>query len=205
MGMGRSMLSHLLAIVVFLVARCIAGFTNAFDGITIGSSVALTWDAVDPQHYPLRITAQVIDKNGDGFSANAYRVNITTGASGTSYLWAGAPYPLRWVPSGLYQLELRPMSWTGDDVPLLAKSPFFNIDSGNAVQTDEPSDEPTPPADPPGDDGPVISRAAAIGLGVAVGVPAVVGALVVGWCVWKRQQKAATEKRRLKRSEFVIS
>lgn len=63
------------------------------------------------------------------------------GASGTSYLWAGAPYPLRWVPSGLYQLELRPMSWTGDDVPLLAKSPFFNIDSGNAVQTDEPSDE----------------------------------------------------------------
>lgn len=78
MGMGRSILSHLLAIVVFLVARSIAGFTNAFDGITSGSSVALTWDAVDPQHYPLRITAQVIDKNGDGFSANAYRVNITS-------------------------------------------------------------------------------------------------------------------------------
>jgi hypothetical protein len=63
------------------------------------------------------------------------------GASGTSYLWTGAPYPLRWVPNGLYELELRPMSWTGDDVPLLAKSPFFTIDSGNAVQTDEPADE----------------------------------------------------------------
>ena len=72
------MLGHLLAVVVFLVARSIAGFTNAFDGITSGSSVALTWDAVEPQHYPLRITAQVIDKNGDGFSANAYRVNITS-------------------------------------------------------------------------------------------------------------------------------
>lgn len=63
------------------------------------------------------------------------------GASGTSYLWAGAPYPLRWVPRGLYQLELRPMTWTGADVPLLAKSPFFSIDSGNAAQTDGPTDE----------------------------------------------------------------
>ncbi|KAK3301295.1 uncharacterized protein B0H64DRAFT_370436 [Chaetomium fimeti] len=204
MGFGRSMLSHVLAVLVLLVAQSIAGFTNAFDSITSGSSVALTWDAVEPQHYPLRITAQVIDKNGDGFSANAYRVNITTGASGTSYLWAGAPYPLRWVPNGLYQIELWPMSWTGDDVPLLAKSPFFSIDSGNAVQTDDPADEPTP-EEPPSDDGPVISKAAAIGLGVAVGLPAVVGALVVGWCVWKRQQKAATEKRRLKRHDFVIS
>jgi hypothetical protein len=72
------MLSHVLAVLVLLVAQSIAGFTNAFDSITSGSSVALTWDAVEPQHYPLRITAQVIDKNGDGFSANAYRVNITS-------------------------------------------------------------------------------------------------------------------------------
>jgi hypothetical protein len=45
----------------------------------------------------------------------------------------------------------------------------------------------------------------AIGLGVAIGVPSLVAGVVVGWCVRKRQRRAAMEKRRLKRSEFVIS
>jgi hypothetical protein len=71
------MVGHLLAALVLLAAQSTADFTNAFDGIKSGLGLALTWDAVQPQYYPLCITAQVIDKNGDGFSANAYRVNIT--------------------------------------------------------------------------------------------------------------------------------
>jgi hypothetical protein len=53
-------------------------FTNSFDSITSGSTITLSWDGVQEEHYPLYITAQVIDKGGDGFSANAYRVNITS-------------------------------------------------------------------------------------------------------------------------------
>ncbi|KAK4031436.1 hypothetical protein C8A01DRAFT_21333 [Parachaetomium inaequale] len=202
----RSMFGHLLAALVFLAAQSRADFTNAFDGITSGSGVALTWDAVQPQYYPLCITAQVIDKNGDGFSANAYRVNITTDASGTSYLWTGAPFPLRWLPGGLYQLELRPTSWTGSDAaPLLAQSPFFSIsDPGKAAQGTGSAGQSTP-ADSQSGDGPGISKPVAIGLGVAIGVPSVVAGVIVGWCVRKRQRRAAMEKRRLKRSEFVIS
>lgn len=197
-------LGHLLAALLFLAARSRADFTNAFDDITSGSNVVLSWDAVQSQYYPLCITAQVIDKNGDGVSANAYRVNVTTGASGTSYTWAGAPYPLRRIAGGLYQLELRPMSWSGSEVPLLAKSPFFSIsDPKNAAQSAGSAGQ-TAPADSESS-GPAISKPVAIGLGVAIGLPSVVGMLVVGWCLRKRQRKAAMEKRRLKRSEFVIS
>lgn len=69
---------RLLAALVFGVGLAAAAFTNSFDGITSGSSVRLRWDSVPPQYYPLCITAQVIDKSGDGSSADAYRVNITS-------------------------------------------------------------------------------------------------------------------------------
>jgi hypothetical protein len=68
-------------VIIFVAAgrRSAAEFTNSFDDITRGSSVRLTWDGVQPQQYPLCIAAQVIDKDGeDGFSADAYRVNITS-------------------------------------------------------------------------------------------------------------------------------
>jgi hypothetical protein len=50
-----------------------------------------------------------------------------------------------------------------------------------------------------------LSKPVAIGLGVAIGVPSVIATVVVAWCVRKRQRRAALEKRRLERSEFVIS
>jgi len=73
--------SILLATLFIAVDQSMAGFTNSFNGITSGSTLPLTWDGVQAQHYPLVITAQVIDKSGDGFSANAYRVNITSMSS----------------------------------------------------------------------------------------------------------------------------
>ncbi len=55
-----------------------AAFTNSFDGIMLGASVTITWDAVQPGQEPLCITAQVIDKGVGGFRANGYRVNLTS-------------------------------------------------------------------------------------------------------------------------------
>lgn len=79
MGLS-SLLGHLLATLIFCATRATAtaAFTNSFADVTSGSSVSLTWDSVPSQYYPLCITAQVIDKTGDGFSANAYRANITS-------------------------------------------------------------------------------------------------------------------------------
>lgn len=74
----RSVLGNLLVALVLYAAQSLAGFTNSFDGIASGSTVLLAWDGAQAQQYPLYITAQVIDKGGDGFSANAYQVNITS-------------------------------------------------------------------------------------------------------------------------------
>ena len=49
-----------------------------------------------------------------------------------------------------------------------------------------------------------MSKSLAIGLGVAIGIPSIVGLAVVTWCFRKRQRRVAMEKKRLKRVEFVI-
>lgn len=67
---------------------------------------------------------------------------LAAAASGTSYLWTSVPYPLRWIPSGLYQLELRPSSPTGEDTSLLAKSPFFTISESGTVGDSSGEDPP---------------------------------------------------------------
>ncbi|KAK3906196.1 hypothetical protein C8A05DRAFT_40997 [Staphylotrichum tortipilum] len=194
--------ASLLAALWLALGHARAGFTNSFDGITVGASVTLTWDAVPPQQEPLVITAQVIDKGVGGFRANGYRVNITTTATGTSHLWAGAPYPLREIGGGLYQLELRPAgSGSGGETPLLAKSPFFSISAPGAPAGSKGNGG---GSDGGGGGNGAISKPVAIGLGVAVGVPSVVGTAVVLWCLRKRHRKASLEKRRLKRAEFVI-
>lgn len=161
------------------------------------------------------------------------------GAIGNSFVWTGVPYPLHWIPSGLYQLELRPMTWTAPDGPLLARSPFFNIsdpvspigpydpppqvslspmairagvDGATLAQTRKgwrgpanTGDIQQPPlGDYQGKDASGMSKELAIGLGVAIGVPSIAALGAMSWCVRKRRGRAATEKRRLKRSEFVI-
>ena len=70
------------------------------------------------------------------------------------------PYPLRWIQTGLYQLELHPLIWernptedtaNDDGPPLLAQSSFFTIgDPGpeeeTTTTTDDEPDSPTPPS-----------------------------------------------------------
>ncbi|KAK0635611.1 hypothetical protein B0T17DRAFT_50066 [Bombardia bombarda] len=203
----------LLGIVLALVGWLgvvTAEFTNSFDAITGGSDLLLTWDGVASQSYPLYITAQLIDKSADG-KANGYRANITTSVNGNSYLWSGAPYPLRWLQSGMYQLELRPSNWTTGEPPL-AKSPFFVIGTQitEGSESDSNSSSSSSPKQPTLVDyqsgTPTgVNKPLAIGLGVAFGVTSVVGLAVVSWCLRRRHRRAALVKRRLKRAEFVIN
>ena len=48
-------------------------------------------------------------------------------ATGNTFTWSHVPFPLHYVPTGMYQLELRPAAWASGHPPLLAKSTFFTI------------------------------------------------------------------------------
>ncbi|KAK0745224.1 hypothetical protein B0T21DRAFT_359267 [Apiosordaria backusii] len=189
-----------------------AEFTNSFDGFGNGGSVGLTWEGVKPEFFPLSITAQVIDKGEgeEGGRVTVYRVNVTAAATGSSYVWTNMPYPLRWIKTGLYQLELKPSTWTDGEAPVLARSPFFSVGE-YVAPAPRPSESSSlqPGGVSQGDKEPSgggggVSKPVAIGVGVAIGVPSLVGLVVVGWFFRRKQQRAKAEKRRLKRSEFVI-
>lgn len=93
-----------MAALVLAAAAAAAGpsgaaeFTNSFDAIASGSSVLLTWEGVAPQHLPLCITAQLIERSGeDGYRANAYRANITSTCRVFGFSSPNHPPPLAHV------------------------------------------------------------------------------------------------------------
>ncbi|KAK0668992.1 hypothetical protein QBC41DRAFT_113208 [Cercophora samala] len=200
----------LLSLIARVRAALPAEFTNSFDGFGNGNSAGLTWEGVKPEYFPLSITAQVIDKGeegeGSGSKVTVYKVNITAAATGSSYVWSNMPYPLRWIKSGLYQLELKPSAWTDGEAPVLARSPFFSV--GDYVPPPPSPSESSSPQPTKGDKdssgGGGVSKPVAIGVGVAIGVPSLVALVAVGWFFRRKHQRAQAEKRRLKRSEFVI-
>lgn len=66
---------------VALLGQATAGFTNGFGDVTAGSTLGLKWDGVDEKYYPLCVTAQLIERGGDGLKATAYKANVTGGFS----------------------------------------------------------------------------------------------------------------------------
>ncbi|KAK4225903.1 hypothetical protein QBC38DRAFT_249943 [Podospora fimiseda] len=197
-----------------LAAIATAEFTNSFDGIIAGSDVKLSWGSQQSQQATrdlyLCVTAQVIDR-GDGEGSgkvDVYKVNVTTTATGNEYTWTGVPYPLRRIKNGLYQVEVRDCSGLSTNNTVLAKSPFFSVeeeDPGVVVNPDPDTSSSTGSSDEKKKGPPAINKTAlGIGLGVAIGVPSIAGLVVVGWCFRKRQKRAAEERRRARRREFVI-
>ena len=53
-----------------------------------------------------------------------------------------------------------------------------------------------------------MNKKLAFGLGFAIGIPSVVGLVLVGWCLLKRRSRVSDEKReeerRARRRDFVI-
>ncbi|KAK5661377.1 hypothetical protein OQA88_11276 [Cercophora sp. LCS_1] len=200
LGWARSL------VLVALLGQATAGFTNGFGEVTAGSTLGLKWTGVEEKYYPLCVTAQLIEKGGDGVKATAYKANVTVDVKGNSFSWTGVPYPLRHATEGMYQLELRPVSWDGGSAPVLAKSPFFKI--GEAIRNTQTGATPTPTLvdyGGGGGSGSGVNRSLAIGLGVAIGVPSVIALALVSWCFRKRQRRATMEKRRRTRRDFVIN
>lgn len=151
MTFGNQLLGLTSLAFLLFITLIAAEFTNSFAYLSYGSTVRLTWDAsIPPEAYPLFITAQLIDKgenddgkgNGGG-AVTAYKINITTAidsSSNNAFEWTGIPSPLRWLPEGLYQVELHRSGSEDGTATLLAKSPFFAVaQPPYASGTEEPS------------------------------------------------------------------
>jgi len=178
------------------------GFTNGFDGVEAGETLELRWEGVEEKLYPLCVTAQVMQKGGDG-SVTVFKANLTGDIKGNSFAWKGVPFPLTFIPDGMYQLEIHPADGApgGSGWPLLVKSPFFSITK--ASEPAKPSSSSSP--DQKNGGGSNASKSLAIGLGVAIGVPSVVALALVSWCFKRKRRRALLERRRRTRRDFVIS
>lgn len=60
----------------------------------------------------------------------------------SSFLWPNVPYPVAYIPTAMYQVEVRPSHWKGDQQPVLARSPFFTI--GPSHPEGQPGTSPSP-------------------------------------------------------------
>lgn len=180
------------------------GFTNGFDGVKAGETLELRWEGVEEKWHPLCVTAQVMQRGVDG-SVTVFKANLTDDIKGNSFVWKGVPFPLTFVPDGMYQLEIHPSTagetTGGSGWPLLAKSPFFSITK--ASDPAKPSSSSSP--DKKNGGGSNVKKSLAIGLGVAIGVPSVVALALVSWCFRRRRRRALLERRRRTRRDFVIS
>jgi len=204
-----SLPSMMMVMALGLLGMVGAEFTNSFDDVVAGSMLAVAWDGIPQEAYPLAVTGQVIERTGDrdGSNVNLFRVNVSckcfspfscldlllvgmatavlgmasaTGVTtrtnsvkrgeedhplvlathltqdknhkprpktqktdstiviptGNIFKWENAPYPLRYVPGGMYRLELRSTTWAGEGIaPLLAKSPTFNMRESKGTKT----------------------------------------------------------------------
>ncbi|CAK7197623.1 hypothetical protein SEUCBS139899_000271 [Sporothrix eucalyptigena] len=109
-------------------------FTSSFSNITQGQTLNLTWTNIDSKYEPLSITARSINRTSDG-RGNGFLVNIAPQLYNTSsFSWQIVPYPLTYMSTGLYEIEIRPAIWNLSSnepgsltVPLLARSSFFSI------------------------------------------------------------------------------
>ncbi|KAK1836214.1 hypothetical protein QBC39DRAFT_110293 [Podospora conica] len=203
-----------------------AEFTNSFDDVVGGSTLELSWDGIPKEAYPLALTGQVIERTGDrdGANVNLFKANVSFIPAGNTFKWENAPYPLRYVPGGLYNLQLSPSNWAGEGAaPILARSPTFNMREHKASKTGGGGTVSAPQSQQERERGLTtdtqaptiidhqssgstgINRPLAIGLGVAIGIPSVVALGIISWCFRKKQRRAALEKRRRRRHDFVIT
>ncbi|KAK1771179.1 hypothetical protein QBC33DRAFT_597861 [Phialemonium atrogriseum] len=197
-------LGHVLLLVSSWGQQCRADFTTTFEDVTQGSVLALAWGDVDPDSLPLIIGVSLINKTEDG-SAYGVKINISTTVTDSSFLWPNVPYPVAYIPTAMYQVEVRPSHWKGDQQPVLARSPFFTI--GPSHPEGQPGTSPSPDDPQPTQPGssPHPNRRLAVALAVGIGLPSLVAGVLVGWCVRRRRRRAAEALRRRRRMEFVIN
>ncbi|KAJ2987423.1 hypothetical protein NUW58_g4517 [Xylaria curta] len=188
-----------------------ASFRNNFSNVTRHTDLLLEWDHSDATEYPLVIHAIVLNKT-DGYGVNAIEADISIGLTDGSFLWGDLPFPLPFLSTATYKLQVLSQQHAGGMMPhvVVASSPPFTIlpgpvdqNGGNTWQptTDETANEPPGPTNSSHSEGrPNSDTAIAAGLVV----PFVVGIAAFIFLWVRRRQKRVMEEQRKARAGLVI-
>ncbi|KAI8963689.1 hypothetical protein F5Y11DRAFT_346141 [Daldinia sp. FL1419] len=187
----------------------ISSFHNEFGDITRGSDLLLRWDA-NATDYPLIVYSRLINQTSE-FGANSLEINITVGLNSTSFLWESVPYPLPYLETAKYEVEVWPQSQAGSkgSAPAIASSSYFAISkSDEDSDADDPINPfngttilPSRPTNQPSSNAGVNNNTA-----IAAGllVPVFVILAVLGFVWMQRRQKRMIEEKKKQREELYI-
>ncbi|KAI1494989.1 hypothetical protein F5X96DRAFT_337284 [Biscogniauxia mediterranea] len=180
-----------------------AGFLSSFKNVTRGSDFLLQWEPVDGNDHPLAIHAKLLNRTSE-YGANSIEMDIATGINGTLFLWQYVPYPLPYLRTAMYEVELRAVKILGEDEPatVLASSPYFiiapeNTNRDGSTSYNESFIMPQTPIDEP--DSKINSDAAII---AGLVIPVLVAFAVIGYVLTQRRQRRSLENR--KRREALV-
>ncbi|KAI5926994.1 hypothetical protein F4810DRAFT_421261 [Camillea tinctor] len=184
-----------------------AGFQNSFRNVTQRSDLLLQWEPTDENDYSIAIHARLLNRTSK-YEANSIEMDIATGINSTSFLWQSVPYPLPYLRTATYEIEIRPMGQLGEEqITILTSSPYFMIapEDQNRDQS-MPSNEsfiiPPIPTDEPSSGNGRINNNAAIAAGLVI--PVVVALAVIGFLWVQRRQRRSLEESRKRREALVI-
>ncbi|KAI1380869.1 hypothetical protein F4677DRAFT_404929 [Hypoxylon crocopeplum] len=193
-----------------LLVIAAAEFQNDFKDITRGSDFLLQWGPVNATDYPLVIHSRLINQTSE-YGANALEVNITTGLNATSFLWKSVPYPLPYLETAKYEVEIWPQNRVGSKAlaSAFASSPYFTIsESKEGRNTDDSNDSfngtiiiPSKPTGQPTSNGGVNNNTA---IAAGLVVPVVVILAVFGFVWMQQRQKRILDEKRKQREELCI-
>ncbi|KAI2473256.1 hypothetical protein F4781DRAFT_381123 [Annulohypoxylon bovei var. microspora] len=187
-----------------------AEFQNEFKDINHESDLLLKWDPTNITNYPLVIHTRLINQTSE-YGANSLEVNITVGLNGSSFLWKNVPYPLPYLETAKYEVEVWPQNWGLSKASALtfASSSYFTIlsseenentnDLGNSLN--ETIIIPSKPMNHSISKG-GINNNTAIAAGLVV--PIVVILAVFGFVWTQQRQKRILEEKRKQREELFI-
>ncbi|KAI0885643.1 uncharacterized protein GGS22DRAFT_161491 [Annulohypoxylon maeteangense] len=187
-----------------------AGFQNEFNDITRGSDLLLKWDPINSTDYPLVVHSRLINQTSQ-YGANSLEVNITIGLNASSFMWKNIPYPLPYLETAKYEVEVWPRDWgqSKASVSAFASSSYFTVSQSEEAEiTDSlgsPFNEtiiiPSKPTTQPTSKG-GINNNTAIAAGLVV--PIVVLLAIFGFVLTQQRQKRILEEKRKQREDLYI-
>ncbi|KAI3326054.1 hypothetical protein HD806DRAFT_432722 [Xylariaceae sp. AK1471] len=204
----KSRTAYLLALVYFW-ELAMASFHNDFNNVTRHTDLLLEWDPVNATDYPLLINMRVLNKTSD-HEVNVLEMNITTGLTDNSFLWKDLPFPLPFLSTATYGLQVRRQQQPGAMISeiVIASSPSFAIiqhdgggNNGWRNTMNGTASPPPKPIDSSHSKGPSNSNAA---IAAGLVVPLVVGISVFVFVYMQRRQKRILEERQKARIGLVI-
>lgn len=202
-------MSLILLVLSQLSAWVAADFQSKFENITHGSDLLLQWDPINATDYPLVIHSRLINQTSE-YGANSLEVNITTGLNTSSFLWTSIPFPLPYLETAKYEVEIWSQNWTGSkaSAPVFASTYFTITEPREDHNTDNPAEGfsgttvlPSKPTNQPSSKH-GINNNTAIAAGLVV--PVVVILAVIGFIWTQRRQKRVLEERRKQREQLCI-